>query len=135
QAAWSGPTPPIAATYPVTPSQTYTPPRQQGIPYYPVPGSGTRWGPPAQAVGFVPQQRVVSPESGQPRRSRWLFLIIGVAVVVFVLLVGGATWYGLTHRTTQPAGPPHPVVVGPPGGGSSHQDSPDGQSQPAVRNN
>jgi eukaryotic-like serine/threonine-protein kinase len=53
-----------------------------------------------------------------PRRRWWPFAGAGAAVLVFGLLVSGATWYGLAHRAPRTPGSPRLAAVGRPGGSS-----------------
>jgi hypothetical protein len=48
------------------------------------------------------------PDATRPRRRWGPFVVAGAALLVFGLLVGGATWYGLAHRSPQGTTSPSP---------------------------
>lgn len=47
-----------------------------------------------------------------PRRRWWPLLGAGAAVLLFGLMVTGATWYGLSHRVPPAPRAPRPASIG-----------------------
>jgi hypothetical protein len=60
----------------------------------------------------VPGRPQRDPEATQPWRWWGPFVVAGAALVVFGLLVAGATWYGLSHRSPQVSHSTRPPAAG-----------------------
>ncbi|MEN3304686.1 MAG: hypothetical protein V7603_888 [Micromonosporaceae bacterium] len=95
------------------------------VPGQPVPGQPV----PGRLAGFVPGRREPDPEATRPRRRWWPFAAAGAALLVFGLLVGGATWYGLGHRPPQVSRSTRPAPVG---GSAAATPGAPGASVPGV---